>query len=105
MKYIFAFFLPLYALAAEIPSPMASHMMIDLKERASDYKEAFEALKKEKPVAKIFFQLNDGNMISNIVEMSLMGNGHLILFKFNTQQGIKHQVVPVEQISQLSYQQ
>lgn len=92
-------------IAAEMPAPLQSYMPIALKERASDYKEAFEALKKEKTSAKVFFQLSDGSTISNIIDMSLTGNGHLVLFKFNTQQGIKSQVVPVEQIVQLSYMQ
>lgn len=74
-----------------------------MKERASDYQEAFEVLKKEKGAGKVYFQLADGTQISNIVAMTLMGSGHLILFKFNTQQGIKQQVVPVEQIATLSY--
>ncbi len=99
------FFLALLTtpLAAEVPSSLQSYIPIDLKERASDYKEAFEALKKEKTSAKVFFQLANGTTITNIIDMSLTGNGHLILFKYNTQQGIKNQVVPVEQIVQLSY--
>ena len=78
-------------------------IQISLKERGTDYKEAFETLKKEKGGAKVFFQLTNGTTISNIIDMHLTENGHLILFKYNTQQGIKHQVVPVEQIATLSY--
>lgn len=80
-----------------------SYMVINLKERANDYKEAFDNLKKEKGVGKVFFQLANGNTITNIVEMTLTGNGHLIVFKFNTTQGVKFQIVPVEQITALSY--
>jgi len=109
MTFLIASLLPIAAAqAAEPITPMLdaknqSYMVIDLKERANDYKEAFDNLKKEKGVGKVFFQLANGNIITNIVEMTLTGNGHLILFKFNTTQGIKFQVVPVEQITALSY--
>lgn len=79
------------------------YMKVDLKERANDYKEAFETLKKEKGVGKVYFQIVNGATITNIIDMTLTGNGHLILFKFNSPQGIKFQVVPVEQIATLSY--
>lgn len=91
--------------AADVPAPLQSYITIDLKDRATDYKEAFEALKKEKTAAKVFFLLSSGVAISNIIEMSLTGNGHFILFKYNTHQGIKTEVVPVEKIVQLSYTQ
>ncbi|MBS0615144.1 MAG: hypothetical protein JSR58_01160 [Verrucomicrobia bacterium] len=89
--------------AIDLPTDTKSHIMIDLKQRATDYREAFELLKKEKGAAKVYFELAEGTKISNIIDMTLMSSGHLILFKFNTQQGIKQQVVPVEQIAQLSY--
>lgn len=105
--------IPLIALAAQVvePAPLPpaadaknhGYMVINLKERANDYKEAFDSLKKEKGVGKVYFQTAGGGTITNIVDMTLTGNGHLILFKFNTQQGIKYQVVPVEQITALSY--
>jgi ActR/RegA family two-component response regulator len=87
--------------AAETGVP--HHAVIDLKQRATDYKEAFETLKKEKSSGKIYFELTSGTTIGNIVEMNLMGNGHLIVFKFNSGQGIRQQVVAVEQISGLFY--
>lgn len=98
---LIAAFLTLASL--EPPLPNQSYMMIDLKQRANDYKEAFEVLKKEKGTGKVYFQLLEGTKISNIIDMTLMSSGHLIVFKFNTQQGIKQQVVPVEQIAELSY--
>ena len=112
MMSLIAFLLPLAAQVAEpaTPPPLPSsdakthnYMMVNLKERSNDYKEAFESLKKEKGVGKVYFQTTNGATITNIIDMTVTGNGHLILFKFNSNQGIKYQVVPVEQIAALSY--
>ena len=84
-------------------SGFESTMSIDAKMRAEDYKEAFEALRKEKTTGKVFFQLQNGTTISNIIDMTLMGNSTLILFRFNSTQGIRFQVVKVEEVAFISY--
>ena len=64
---------------------------------------AFETLRKEKTTAKVFFQLQNGTTISNIIDMTLMANATLILFRFNSTQGIRFQLVKVEEIAAISY--
>lgn len=97
------------ALANNVPPPQtgssfdSAYMMIDPKMRAEDYREAFEALRKEKTTGKVFFQLNNGSIISNIIDMTLMPNSTLILFRFNSTQGIRFQLVKVEEIASISY--
>ncbi|MBS0650418.1 MAG: hypothetical protein JSR93_04585 [Verrucomicrobia bacterium] len=95
--------------AAEVkPSPAApsvssTSLIIDPKMRAQDFKEAFETLRKEKTTGKVFFQLTNGSTISNIIDMNLMANSTLILFRFNSTQGIRFQLVKVEEIDSISY--
>jgi hypothetical protein len=81
----------------------SSYMMIDPKLRALDYQQAFEQLRKQKTTAKVYFQLANGDMISNIIDMSLMPNSTLILFRSNSQQGIQLQLVKIEEIAGLHY--
>ncbi|MGE0671386.1 MAG: hypothetical protein AB7O89_10695, partial [Parachlamydiales bacterium] len=78
-------------------------LVIDPKMRAQDFKEAFETLRKEKTTGKVFFQLMNGSTISNIIDMTLMGNSTLILFRFNSTQGIRFQLVKVEEVASISY--
>jgi hypothetical protein len=80
-----------------------NYMMIDPKARALDYIQAFEMLRKEKTSSKVFFEIVNGSTIGNIIEILLMGNGTLLYVKYNTQQGIKFQVISVEEIKQLGY--
>jgi len=85
------------------PGSSATYMIIDPKMRAQDYEQAFEMLRKEKTTAKVFFQLQNGSTISNIIDMTLMANATLILFRFNSTQGIRFQLVKVEEIAAISY--
>jgi hypothetical protein len=82
----------------------SSYMRIEPHARALDYQQAFEQLRKEKTSGKVYFQLTNGTMISNIIDMALMPNSTLILFRFNSSQGIKFQTVKVEEIASLNYQ-
>ena len=52
-------------------SAKQNSMNIDPKHRASDYKDAFEYLRKEKAQNKVFVKLLDGSLVTNIIEMSL----------------------------------
>lgn len=85
------------------PSVPSTSLIIDPKMRAQDFKEAFETLRKEKTTGKVFFQLTNGSTISNIIDMNLMANSTLILFRFNSTQGIRFQLVKVEEIDSISY--
>ena len=85
-------------------SPTPSYISISLKERALDLQQAFDLLKKEKTTGKVYFQLTDSSTISNIIDVTLLPNSSLFLFRYNTNnQGIKLQVVKVEDIVGLSY--
>jgi hypothetical protein len=80
-----------------------SCMMISPADRALDFEQAFELLRKEKTTGKVFFQLSDGSIISNVIEMTLLPNSTLFLLRFNSQQGIRFQVVKIEEIKTISY--
>ncbi len=95
-----------------LPAPMhqqmqtsqtQSYMLIPPAARAQDLLQAFEALKKEKTAAKLYFQLADGSILSGVIEMTPMSNSTLILFRLNTPQGIHLQIVKVEDILSINY--
>lgn len=84
--------------AAHMTAPSRSLMIIEPKARASDYQKAWEMLKQEKSTSKVYFDLVDGGQISNVIDMKMMPNDTLIVFSFSTPQGIRYQVVEVENI-------
>lgn len=93
-----------------IPMPTSSQqtaqrsiMIVQPKEKAADFIQAFELLKKEKPSSRIFFKLYSGKTINNILEVSMLDNGTLILFKVPTSQGTKSHVVSTEDIEEISH--
>lgn len=79
------------------------HLLIEPASRASDYQQAFEALRKEKPAHKVCITLQNGTIFSHIIEMQKMANSTLFLLRYNTPQGIKLQVVELESISNIGY--
>lgn len=81
-----------------------SIMIIDPKDRANDYVKAWEMLKLEKSMAKVSFELSDGTMISNVIDMKLMPGNTLIVFRYSTPQGILFQVVEVEDLAGVTHQ-
>jgi hypothetical protein len=84
-------------------APSSKSVCIDPKARAMDFQQAFELLRKEKTANKVQFVLDNGKTISNIVDIVILSNGSMILFKINSQQGIKYEVVPVENIESISH--
>lgn len=84
-------------------SARQNSMSIEPKHRASDYKNAFEFLKKEKGQNKVFVKLIDGSLVSNIIEMSLMPSSTVFLLRYNTPKGIKLQAVELEIIQGIGY--
>jgi hypothetical protein len=84
-------------------SLMQSYMMISPSSRAMDFQQAFEQLRKEKTAGKVYFQLSDGSTISNVIDMTLMPNSTLIIFRYNSNQGVRFQVVKVEDILYINY--
>ena len=88
--------------ASQEPS-VRSSMMIDPKQRAQDFQQAYDMLKKEKTAGKVYFQLSDGTSIGNIIDMTPMANGTMVLFRYNSSQGIRFQIVKIEEILTLQY--
>ena len=84
-------------------SSMPSYMLVTPVSRALDFQQAFEMLRKEKTTGKVFFKLADGSMLSNIIDMTILSNSTLILFHFSSSEGIRSQVVKVEDIQSISY--
>lgn len=84
-------------------APLQSYMMISPSARALDFLQAFEQMRKEKSTGKVYFELADGSTINNIIEMTLMSNSTLALFRFNSSQGIRFQVVRVEDLLNIRY--
>lgn len=76
-------------------------MAIEPKHRAADYKEAFDFLRRERPANKVYIKLIDGAMITNIIDIHLMGSSTLFMLRFNTPNGIKTQAVELEHIEGL----
>jgi hypothetical protein len=94
---------------APIPPPLTQtpshqhYMLISPSARASDFQQAFELLRKEKTAGKVYFQLADGTTITNVIEMTLMPNSTLVLFRYNSNQGVRLQVVKLEDILNIFY--
>ncbi len=80
-----------------------SMITIDAKTRAEDYQKAYLLIRKDKPSSRIFFKLADGTILSNIVDITVLENGTLLLFKTTTTQGLKYNVIPVEEIIALGH--
>lgn len=80
-----------------------SYMIITPTARAQDFQQAYETLKKEKSAGKVYFQLADGSKLFNVIEMTLMPNSTLVLFRLNSQQGINFQIVRIEDIATINY--
>ena len=83
--------------------PLPSYMIIPPAGRAVDFQQAYEFLRKEKSTGKVYFELADGSTIGNVIEMMVMPNSTLIIFRYNSNQGISFQVVKIEDIVNLSY--
>jgi hypothetical protein len=73
-------------------------MVIDPSIRAQDFKEAFTYLMQYKAGSPIFFELQDKEKLYNVLDISLMKGGSLMIFKINTTQGMKYRVIKVEDI-------
>ena len=77
-------------------------MIINPETRAKDLQESFEYLKRMSPAAKLAVKLINGSIISEILDMKLMTGGTMIIFRTNTLQGQKFQVVKIEDIDTIT---
>ena len=76
-------------------------MLIDPEMRAKDFQSAFDYLKNSNTAAKIFVKLKSGHSISEIISMEVMPQGTLIIFQTNTTQGVKYDVINIENIESI----
>jgi hypothetical protein len=89
---------------AQAMHPARSMMIIEPGKRAADYKRAWEMLKQEKSTAKVVFELSDGTKIANVIDMTLLPNDTLVVFRYSTNQGIRYEVVAIEDILGIMHQ-
>ncbi|HSW72740.1 MAG TPA: hypothetical protein VLG44_04980 [Chlamydiales bacterium] len=82
---------------------MKSIMMIDPKDRAGDFIKAYETLRKEIAPNKIYFHIAKGSAINNVMDLSLMEHGTLLIFRVSTPQGPQYKIVPVEDVLDVSH--
>ena len=76
-------------------------MIINPEMRAKDFQSAFDYLKNSNIAAQISVKLKNGHSISEIISMEVMPQGTLIIFQTNTTQGLKHDVVNIENIESI----
>ncbi|HSX26963.1 MAG TPA: hypothetical protein VLE89_08170 [Chlamydiales bacterium] len=114
MKYIPLFLLSTALLAQEAPptpttttaaamTESKSILVIEPKSRANDYIQAFDMLRKDKPTLKIAIHIGGGTMLENVTEVATVKNGTLLMIKYASSSGTKYQVVPIEEIAEMSY--
>jgi len=77
-------------------------LLIDPKARSQDYIQAFEALRHDKPSLKINVQTL-GGIIANVGEMRASDEGTLLFLKVPSNQGMRLQIVALEDIKEILY--
>ncbi len=78
-----------------------SVVIVDPLVRAQDFKEAFNYLNQYKAGSPIFFALQNGEKLYNVLDLSVMKGGSIVIFKMNSIQGQKIKVVKTEDIVSL----
>ena len=76
-------------------------MVIDPKDRAKDFKAAFDVLRINRDQTKITYFLEDKSQISGIMEIAILPGGTMLSFKMATTKGVIYRIVPVEQIKSI----
>jgi len=79
-------------------------MLINPQDRAQDFKQAYDFLKDQKAASRVNFMLKDGQMLSKVIDINVMKGGSLLIFQINTTQGIRYQVVKVEDIESVGHE-
>ena len=87
-----------------VPAGVAdkSILSIDPKNRASDYVQAFELLRKEKPSTKINLRISTGGPLV-LSELTASSHGTLLFAKVSTNSGAKYLIIPIEEIVEIAY--
>ena len=103
---LFSLFLgaDLSAQKTAMPPTLDKHtMLIEPKARADDLIQAYESFKREKPTSSIAARLANGQILTNLQELTAMSNGTLFLVKISTSIGPKTQVLSVDEIVDFFY--
>ena len=77
-------------------------MIINPETRAKDIQDAYQYLRMMSPASKLAVKLLDGSAITEILDMKVMPGGTIIIFRTNTLQGQKFQLVKVEDIDTIT---
>jgi hypothetical protein len=80
-----------------------STILIEAKARSDDLTKAYEALKREKPTLRISAHTVDGKGLANIMDITPMPNGTLLLLRLSTAQGTTYQLISIDEILDLYY--
>ena len=79
-------------------SSASSLMIVDPQTRALDFKEAFSYLSQNKAGSPLYFELDNKEKITGVIDLSIMKGGSLIIFKMNSTTGQKYRVIKTENI-------
>ncbi|MBX7067057.1 MAG: hypothetical protein K1X28_07490 [Parachlamydiales bacterium] len=93
---------PLNQSAAALDTSSRSVMIIDPKSRASDFAQAFDFLRKDRPTQKIVIRTMTSELL-NVTDVSPSSGGTLLMVKILSSQGVRTMIVPVEQITEIGY--
>ncbi len=77
-------------------------LVITAQERATDIKHVFEFLEKKQQSQMLSITLSNGSVIKNILTIDVMPGGTLMLIKANTMKGQGYQVVPTEEVKEVT---
>jgi hypothetical protein len=88
--------------AAGIPTSLGTSdvMIVDPKVVSQDWVDAFNALSQKK-VNKIVFLIKDSMPLADVVDISSMPGGYLMLFTLKTVRGPKYKIVKTSDIASL----
>ncbi len=99
---------------AQVPSEIAAHasknggpselMVIQPDMRAKDLKGAFDYFKKNKLPGDIVFTLYNGKKFTNILEITDLPGGTMLVFKLNTTQGTQYHIAGVEEVQSVVFE-
>ena len=82
--------------------PSQEMMIIPPHDRAADLLEAYLFLKQHNIASSILVIMKDKSTLTNILDIQIMKNGTLLIFKVNTLQGEKYMLVKTEDVDSLS---
>lgn len=79
-----------------------SVLIVEPKARAADFVEAFHLLRKEKPTQKLMVMTKQEQLM-NVTDLSVSEKGTLLFVKTLSNQGSRLQVIPIENLVEISY--